>query len=220
MKKLVISAMALGLLLAAPAAMAAPNDHNNGRGHGGGQGHGANAQVHSRPADQGQRNMQRGHMQRGNAQRARYAQPATYQRQQNYGQQRSMFVHQRNSIRAADRARAGAMQAQRRSNFAKQNANRATSRADYATFRANVRSSQRYHWNNYQRPTGWYAHRWGYGERLPSAYYSDNYWINDYVSFGLLAPPSGLVWVRDDNDALLIDRYTGEIVRVEYDVFY
>jgi Ni/Co efflux regulator RcnB len=210
MKKLVISAMALGLLLAAPAAMAAPDDHNHNRGHGAGQTHGANAQMHVRGANHGQRNMQRG----------RYAHPAVYRAQQNYGQQHSMAVHERNSIRSANRARAGAMQAERRANFAPQNANQATSRANFATFRANVRSSQRYHWNNYQRPRGWYAHRWSYGERLPSAYYGSNYWIGDFVSFGLMAPPSGLIWVRDDNDALLINRYTGEIIRVEYDVFY
>ncbi|HEV2563004.1 MAG TPA: RcnB family protein [Rhizomicrobium sp.] len=210
MKKLVISAMALGLLLAAPAAMAAPDDHNRDRGHGAGQTRGENSQMHVRGANQGQRNMQRG----------RYAHPAVYQAQQNYGQQRSMAVHERNSIRSANRARSGAMQAERRANSATMNANRATSRANFATFRANERSAQRYHWNNYQRPSGWYAHRWTYGERLPAAYYGSNYWIGDFVSFGLMAPPSGLVWVRDDNDALLINRYTGEIVRVEYDVFY
>jgi len=208
MKKLVISAMTLGLLLAAPAAMAAPDDHNHNRGHGAGQARSENAQMHVRGANQGQRNMPRERNAHMN------------QAQQNYGQQRSTFVHERNSIRAANRARAGAIQATQRANFSTRRANQATMRANFATFRANERSSQRYHWNNYQRPTGWYAHRWSYGERLPSAYYGSNYWIGDYVSFGLMAPPSGLVWVRDDNDALLINRYTGEIIRVEYDVFY
>ena len=37
------------------------------------------------------------------------------------------------------------------------------------------------------------------------------------TAYGLFTPP-GLIWVRYDDDALLIDQYTGEILQVRYDV--
>jgi Ni/Co efflux regulator RcnB len=39
------------------------------------------------------------------------------------------------------------------------------------------------------------------------------------VPFGLAPPPYGYEWVRNGDDALLIDTNTGEILQVEYDVF-
>ena len=33
-------------------------------------------------------------------------------------------------------------------------------------------------------------------------------------------PPPGTVWVRYGNDALLIDRYSGEVIQVVYGIFY
>ena len=92
-------------------------------------------------------------------------------------------------------------------------------RADWAKFRVNVRHAKRYHWNVYVRPAGWRVHHWKFHETLPRAYFANNYWINDYASFGLMGPPEGLVWVRVGDDALLIDRDSGDILRVEYDVF-
>lgn len=35
-----------------------------------------------------------------------------------------------------------------------------------------------------------------------------------------MAPPPDAVWVRYGPDALLVDRMTGEIIRVQYGVFY
>lgn len=87
-------------------------------------------------------------------------------------------------------------------------------------FRANIRAPQRFHFGIYARPPGWYAHRWVYGERLPPAFFARDYWIADFLTFGLIAPPDGYVWVRYGDDALLIDEDTGEVIRVEYDVFY
>lgn len=58
-----------------------------------------------------------------------------------------------------------------------------------------------------------------YGQRLPSLYFARDYWLTNYVSFGLIAPPDGFIWVRFGPDALLIDQYTGEIVQVQYGIF-
>jgi Ni/Co efflux regulator RcnB len=72
----------------------------------------------------------------------------------------------------------------------------------------------------YVRPSGWYYHRWTYGEFLPVFFFTRNYWILDWEDFALDDPPPGTVWVRYGNDALLIDEYTGEVIEVVYGIFY
>ena len=47
-----------------------------------------------------------------------------------------------------------------------------------------------------------------------------DYWLTDYYAYDLMAPPYGYEWVRYGDDALLVNIYTGEILQVEYDVFY
>lgn len=91
---------------------------------------------------------------------------------------------------------------------------------DFKSLRGNVRSSHRFHAGTYNRPHGYHYRHWRYGQRLPSFYFVRDYWIMDYLMYSLFAPPDGYVWVRVGDDALLIDEYTGEIVRVEYGVFY
>jgi Ni/Co efflux regulator RcnB len=92
--------------------------------------------------------------------------------------------------------------------------------ASVRSFRRNFTAPHRYHFGAYNRPHGWYAHRWVYGERLPHGWYDRDYWIGDYLTFGLIAPPDGYQWVRDGDDALLVDVDTGEVLQVEYGVFY
>ncbi|HEY4942553.1 MAG TPA: RcnB family protein [Rhizomicrobium sp.] len=77
-----------------------------------------------------------------------------------------------------------------------------------------------FHHGTYHRPSGWYAHRWNYGEFLPALFYSRSYWISDYNDFDLNDPPPGTVWVRYGDDALLIDEDSGEVIQVEYGIFY
>ncbi len=92
---------------------------------------------------------------------------------------------------------------------------------DLTKFRRNVKATRRFHIAvQYNPPSGYHYRRWSYGQRLPSAYYARNYWLTDYLTFGLFAPPLGYVWVRYGDDALLIDEYTGEIVQVQYGIFY
>ena len=101
--------------------------------------------------------------------------------------------------------------------------NRPGPRRDYSSFRnyhQNFRSGRRFHAPAYRRPPGWSYQRWTFGQILPALYWGQQYWLNDYVSYDLPPPPYGAVWVRYGNDALLIDRDTGEIITVEYDVFY
>jgi Ni/Co efflux regulator RcnB len=93
-------------------------------------------------------------------------------------------------------------------------------RRDFSAYQRNFNAPRRFQASNYQRPRGWYSHRWSYGEILPSLFWASDYWLNDFNDYGLPPPPPGTVWVRDGEDALLIDRYSGEIIEVEYSVFY
>jgi Ni/Co efflux regulator RcnB len=90
---------------------------------------------------------------------------------------------------------------------------------DRGAYQHNFQAARSYHIGPYRRPPGWTAHRWGYGEILPRAYWAPQYLIADYWLFALEVPPGGYEWVRDGNDALLIDTATGEILQVEYGVF-
>ena len=73
---------------------------------------------------------------------------------------------------------------------------------------------------DYRAPQGYQARHWSYGGRLPRSYFVRDYWITDFLMFGLFAPPPDLIWVRVGNDALLVDEYSGDIVQVDYGVFY
>jgi Ni/Co efflux regulator RcnB len=90
----------------------------------------------------------------------------------------------------------------------------------FGDYHQNFTAQRHFHAGAYQRPQGWYSHHWVFGEYLPALFWAQNYWLADYVDFGLPPPPYGAVWVRNGNDALLIDQDTGEIITVEYDVFY
>lgn len=96
-------------------------------------------------------------------------------------------------------------------------------RRDYSGFRdyhRSFNSSRRFRAAPYRRPAGWYERRWTFGEFLPALFWSSSYWLNDFDYYDLPPPPYGTVWVRNYNDALLIDRDSGEIISVRYGVFY
>ena len=90
---------------------------------------------------------------------------------------------------------------------------------DMSSWHRNLDAPRHYNAGAYRAPSGYAYRRYTYGERLPRAYYEENFWLSDFLSFGLLAPPSGFVWIRYGNDALLVDDETGEIVQVQYNVF-
>jgi Ni/Co efflux regulator RcnB len=93
------------------------------------------------------------------------------------------------------------------------------SAVDRGAYQHNYQAARSYRIGPYHRPPGWTNHRWGYGEILPRAYWAPQYLIGDYWLFSLEVPPMGYEWVRDGNDALLIDTNTGAILQVEYGVF-
>jgi len=93
-------------------------------------------------------------------------------------------------------------------------------RRDWSRFRRNLWSDRRFDVDYYRGPSGWRYHRYRYGDRLPRAFFVTRFWLTDFWHYGLFPPPPGLIWVRYGPDALLIDRYTGEIIQVRYNVFY
>jgi Ni/Co efflux regulator RcnB len=90
----------------------------------------------------------------------------------------------------------------------------------YAKVRRSMHARHRFHAGAYRRPNGWYTHRWVIGERLPRGWFARDYWLTDWAIYGLWAPIDGLIWVRVGPDAMLIDPATGEVVAVDYGLFY
>lgn len=57
-----------------------------------------------------------------------------------------------------------------------------------------------------QAPGGWNAYkRLQRGARLNHYWRSPDFWVTDFLSFGLAAPPHGYRWVRYYDDAILVD---------------
>lgn len=97
------------------------------------------------------------------------------------------------------------------------------------------RRDDRYDWSRYRQqnrglyrlpryyaPSGWgYGYRrFGVGVRLNSFLFGSNYWINDPFYYRLPEVWGPYRWVRYYNDALLVDVRSGQVVDVEYDIFW
>ncbi len=91
---------------------------------------------------------------------------------------------------------------------------------DYHNYHQNFRASHRFRAAPYRRPPGYFARRWSWGQTLPAAFWTRDYWLTDFYAYDLPPPPYGAIWVRVGDDALLIDQYTGEIIEVDYGVFF
>lgn len=92
---------------------------------------------------------------------------------------------------------------------------------NFHSYQWNRTAQVRYHYGRpYDPPHGYYYTRWVYGQVFPTIFWTQNYWLTDYYSFGLDNPPYGYVWVRYGPDALLVNVYNGQILSVEYGVFY
>jgi Ni/Co efflux regulator RcnB len=77
----------------------------------------------------------------------------------------------------------------------------------------------RYHAGEYYRPHGYYYHTWRRGDRLPPAYRTRVYVVNNYSSYRLRHPPRGYHWVRVDNNVVLAAVTTGVVLEVVDNLF-
>jgi Ni/Co efflux regulator RcnB len=80
-------------------------------------------------------------------------------------------------------------------------------------------AQRRFHVGGYYRPPGWYFRTWGFGDILPWGWYTSQYYL-DWADYGLPPPPVGCEWIREGDDALLVDVWTGQVLSVDYGVFY
>jgi Ni/Co efflux regulator RcnB len=87
-------------------------------------------------------------------------------------------------------------------------------------FHASFRAPHRFHGRAWIAPRGFHYRRFSVGERIPGVLLAADFFLDDYAAYGLEYPGSEYVWVRDGDDAVLVDRYTGDVIEVEYDVFY
>jgi Ni/Co efflux regulator RcnB len=84
-----------------------------------------------------------------------------------------------------------------------------------------VRAPRRFHAARpWIAPRGFVFRHFRLGERVPAVLLASNYFLLDFGLYGLLPPPPGYIWIREGSDAVLVDRYTGEVIQVQYDVFY
>ena len=83
-----------------------------------------------------------------------------------------------------------------------------------------IRAPRRFHARVWVAPRGFTYRRFALGERVPTLLLASPFFLADFMTYGLAPPPPGFVWVRDGNDAVLVDQSTGEVVQVESDLFY
>ncbi len=225
MKRLLVSVAVLGFLAGAPA-LADDNDHHHGHGQdqggGGGNPHdngrGGNPHQGAMPGNMGMQNSMSGpSVSNGGAMQG----SGTGRHPDNHGHGNAMGG---SGFGNATTWQGGNWQGNA-NNYRRGNSNRWQGNTWHGSngitiTGRNFTAQQRFHVGTYRRPHGWYYRRWSYGDFLPAAFFVSTYWLTDYLAFGLEPPPPGLVWVRYGDDALLVDRYSGEVVQVEYGVFY
>lgn len=220
MKKLLLSAAAFVALLAAPVAMADPNGPSD------------NSTKQDRPDRAARQNNNQNNDQNGGPASNTMQGPAAQDRD-NQVRDRNMPDRTPNAMPDRNNRDANAPgndNDMARSRPGDNNDNRVVNktvvrktvtRTEVMKVRANIQAPRRFHITvPYRQPPGFYVHRWTFGERLPVAFFARDYWITDFALYGLMAPWAGYEWVRVGDDALLVDVETGEVVRVEYGLFY
>ena len=94
-------------------------------------------------------------------------------------------------------------------------------RVDVTHYRRVVQAPRRYRAARaWVAPRGFTYRRFGLGERIPTALLAASFFLTGFSAYGLESPPSGYVWVRDNTDAVLVDRSTGEVIQVQNGLFY
>jgi Ni/Co efflux regulator RcnB len=86
-------------------------------------------------------------------------------------------------------------------------------------FPPQFRVTRRFHIAPYHPPRGWYSRQWGLGDFLPFGWFTSTYYLN-WAAYGLPPPPFGCEWVREGDDALLVDVWSGEVLSVYENIFW
>lgn len=78
----------------------------------------------------------------------------------------------------------------------------------------------RLHAAAFRYPAGYRYRTWYVGNRLPSLLLTAAYFYDGYATLGLETPPPGYRWVRYGPDLLLVNVDTGDVEDVVYGAFY
>lgn len=90
----------------------------------------------------------------------------------------------------------------------------------YAQYRRTITTTKHYDDGTFLAPSGYTYSRYEIGARVPAVLLSDDDLVlTGYSTYALQAPPSGLTWIRVGDDAMLVDRKTGEVVETDYNLF-
>ena len=68
-------------------------------------------------------------------------------------------------------------------------------------------------------PPGFSYQHYGIGYRVPPAFWLPNYYIDNYLDYGVEPPPGGFQWIRYGPDLLLINLGSGEVANAVPGVF-
>lgn len=71
----------------------------------------------------------------------------------------------------------------------------------------------------YRYPSGWRYRAWRKHQRFPVELFLSSWFLNDFLNYGLYAPPPGYRWVRYGPDAVLVDGSSYDIADTAYGVF-
>jgi len=89
----------------------------------------------------------------------------------------------------------------------------------YKQYRRTITTTKHYDAGAFVAPSGYTYTRYELGQRVNGELLGKNYTLTSYGNYALEAPPSGLEWIRVGDDALLVDRNTGEVVQSDYGLF-
>jgi Ni/Co efflux regulator RcnB len=71
----------------------------------------------------------------------------------------------------------------------------------------------------YRYPHGWRYRAWRRHQRFPVELFLSAWFLNDFLNYGLYAPPPGYRWVRYGPDAVLVDASSYDVADAAYGVF-
>ena len=206
MKRLPMIAAAIGLILAAPAALAQPDNGSAAPAHKTAQKSANKAARQSAKTPARQATISKATARKtARATQQRVAPRATVNR--------TATAQNKAAPKAAvNRTRNVTTNVQR---------NVTTRKVDVTSYRKVVQAPRRYRATQaWVAPSGFTYRRFSLDERVPTGLLAASFFLSNFGSYGLVSPPYGYVWVRDGTDALLVNRYNGRVVQVQYGLFY
>jgi Ni/Co efflux regulator RcnB len=97
--------------------------------------------------------------------------------------------------------------------------NTTTANDGFTQYRKTVTSTKHYDAGAFVAPSGYTYRKFAVGDHVSPLLMHGNVALTDFQTYQLVAPPTGAMWIRDGNDALLVDTDTGEVIQAQYGLF-